>query len=180
MAIAKPRVTEAEFLRLPDDGHKYELVDGEVKEVPSSVRHDIIGAHLIVLLAPYARGRGFIAGSQAGWRMQSANIRCPAVSFTRKERFPGGLPPDGFGDFAPDLCIEIISLSEERADMERKVHEYFATDAQQVWHLFPETQTARVYTSPIAFTDYAAEEELDGGALLPGFRCRVAELFALE
>ncbi len=180
VTIARTRMTEAEFLRLPDNGRKYELVDGEAKEVPTGVRHDVIGAHLIVLLAPHARGRGYVASSQAGFRMASRNIRCPDVSFTRKERFPDGLPPDGFGDGAPDLCIEIISPSEERADMERKVYEYFDTGAQQVWHLFPETETARVFTSPATFTDYIATDELDGGTLLPGFRCRVSELFALE
>jgi hypothetical protein len=30
------KLTEAEFMRLPDDGRKYELVDGEAKEVPTS------------------------------------------------------------------------------------------------------------------------------------------------
>ena len=42
MAIVKPRMTEEEFMRMPDDGRKYELVDGEIREVPASVRHDEI------------------------------------------------------------------------------------------------------------------------------------------
>ena len=33
----KRKLTEAEFLRLPDDGRKYELVDGEAREVPAEV-----------------------------------------------------------------------------------------------------------------------------------------------
>lgn len=48
MAIARPleshrkRLTDAEFLHLPDDGHQYELVDGALKEAPTTVEHDVI------------------------------------------------------------------------------------------------------------------------------------------
>ncbi|HZO88973.1 MAG TPA: Uma2 family endonuclease [Chthonomonadaceae bacterium] len=180
MAIAKAKLTEEEFMRLPDDGRKYELVDGEAKEVPAGFQHAAIVANIIALFMPYARGRDILAASQAGFRMVDGNIRSPDVSFTLKSRLPQGRPNKGFGNLAPDLCIEIISDSEDRADMERKVGEYFTAGAQQVWHLFPETQTARVFTAPAAFTDYAPTDTLDGGDLLPGFRCRVAELFALE
>ena len=180
MAIVKPRMTEEQFMRLPDDGRKYELVDGEVKEVPGGVEQDVIGIHVGVLLTPFTRGRGYLAGSQAGFRMRGGNIRAPDVSFTLKDRFPGGRPPKGYGDFAPDLCIEIISPFEDEEDMSRKIEQYFAAGAQQVWHLFPETQQAVVYRSPGEKTDYEAVDELDGGDLLPGFRCRVADLFNIE
>jgi hypothetical protein len=43
------KLTEAEFMRLPDDGRKYELVDGEAKEVPTSFLHDVIGMRLAIL-----------------------------------------------------------------------------------------------------------------------------------
>src|SRR5439155_23476399 len=134
----------------------------------------------IVLFHPFVKGRGYLAGSQAGFRMQSGNIRSPDVSFTLKTRFPSGRPPKGFGDFAPDLCIEIISPSEDWTEMNRKIEEYFAAGAQQVWHLFPETQQAKVYRSPTETTEYEAQDELDGGDLLPGFHCRVSDLFDVE
>ena len=177
---AKPRMTEDEFMRLPDDGRKYELVDGEPKEVPTGVQQDIIAGNLYAALRPVARGRGFLTIGQAGFRMASRNIRSPDVSFTRKERFPGGVPPEGFGDAAPDLCVEVISPSEEPAEIARKVREYFASGAEQVWHLFPENRTAKVFTAPTADVTLGPEDELDGGDLLPGFHSRVAELFELE
>ena len=180
IAAAKPRMTEDEFMRLPDDGRKYELVDGEPKEVPTSVRHDIIAGNLYTALRPLTRGRGFLTMGQAGFRMVTRNLRSPDVSFTRKERFPGGVPPEGFGDEAPDLCVEVISPSEEPAEIARKVREYFASGARLVWHLFPETRTAKVFTSPTADATLDPDDELDGGDLLPGFVCRVADLFELE
>lgn len=179
MTVAKSYMTEADFMRLPDEGRKVELVDGEVEEVPGSVRNDEVAAIVIYRLTPAVIGRGALCSSQAGFRMVSGNVRAPDVSFTRRERLPGGLAPDTFGDAAPDLCIEIVSPSEERGDMARKRDEYFASGAQQVWYLFPDTSHVVVYTSPMQSIEYTLDQEITGGDLLPAFRCRVADLFKL-
>lgn len=112
--------------------------------------------------------------------MMTGNIRCPDVSFTLKERLPEGKPSEGFEDFAPDLAIEIISPNEDKADLLRKIGEYFASGAKQVWLLFPETQTVKVYTDPFEMRTLHAEDDIDGGTLLPSFRCKVRELFEIE
>lgn len=180
MPAVRRRMTEEEFLRLPDDGRKWELVDGEAKEVPAGHKHDAIGIQVAVLLKPFARGRGVLAGSQAGFRMASGNVRSPDVSFTRKERMPGGEPSEGFEDFAPDLAVEIISPSEQPDEVARKVAEYFGAGTAQVWHLFPDTKRVTVYFSPFDTASFGPENTLDAGDLLPGFSCRAAELFDLE
>lgn len=67
--------------------------------------------------------------------------------------------------------------------MQKKLDEYFAAGARQVWHLFPETQTVKIFTSPTTFTELTATNELVGGDLLPTFRrtvSTVSELFSLE
>lgn len=174
-------MTSDEFMRLPDNGLRYELVAGEAKASPAfSLLYGVLVCRLAMLLAPYVKGRGYMTTGKAGFHTVNGNIRCPTLSFTRKERFSGGKPPNTFGTFAPDLCVEIISPSEERADMRRKVEEYFASGAEQVWQLFPETQTLTVYTSLTTAAQFSAEDEVDGGSLLPGFRCQVAQLFDVE
>ena len=186
MAIARPveitrkRMTEDEFMRLPDNGRKYELVDGEAKEVPANFEHDVIGGNVVFALKSCAKGVGFVAISQAGFRMTTSNLRCPDVSFTHKSRLVGGKPGKGFGDAAPDLCIEIISPSEDAADSRRKLREYFASGAKYVWHMHPEPQTIKVFTSPTEFRIYNSDEHIDCVDLIPDFRASVADLFALE
>jgi Uma2 family endonuclease len=180
MAIAKAYMTEEEFVRLPDDGNKYELVEGEAKIVsPVYLEHEELVGHLMELFRPFSRGSGRLYASSAGFRMSTGNIRSPDVSFVRKERLPEGRSPRAFGQGAPDLCVEIISASEDRQEMQRKVEEYFASGARQVWHLFPETQRLLIYTSPAESVPLEAEDEIDGGDLFPGFRCKVADLFDL-
>ena len=173
-------ITDEDLLRLPQDGRKWELVNGRLKEVPTSFKHDQIVIWLGRLLGPYADDIGGLTASQAGFRMSNRNVRCPDFGFTRYDRFPGGEVPDGFVEFAPDLAVEIISPSEEPADMARKVGEYFASGAQQVWHMFPETQTIQVFRSPVEVTTYAAEDEIDLSDILPGFRSRVGKLFGTQ
>ncbi len=180
MAVLHKPMTEEEFMRLPDDGYKYELVDGAAKRAPANFQHDVIGATVIALLRQHTKGLGFVTGSQAGFRMVNKNIRCPDISFTRKSRVNGGLPGDWFGEVAPDLCIEIISKSEDIADAQRKVREYFEAGAQQVWHMFPERQEIKVFASTDVSHTYRADEEISIGDLIPGFRHQVAELFELE
>lgn len=181
MSVTAPRhFTKEDFFHLPDRGVKVELVDGNLREVPTTVEHDVIGANLVALLVPAARGRGFVTISQAGFRMRSGNIRIPDVAYTRRERFPGGRPPTTFGDAAPDLCIEIIYPSEEAGERERKRREYFDSGAVLVWELFPESQMVQVYTDPVTFTTLGSPDALTGGDLLPNFQCGVADIFALD
>jgi Uma2 family endonuclease len=190
MAIAEPEtqpkiyagmpISEEELMRLPKDGRKWELVDGRLTEVPTGIRHEEIGINMIALFLPWARGRGILTAGQGGFRMADGNVRAPDVSFTRKERFPGGHAPDAFGDLAPDLCVEVIPPSEKPADMARKVREYFDGGAQQVWHVLPETQRVVVFTSPTETRTLNADDTLAAEGVLPGFACRVAEIFVRE
>lgn len=170
-------ITDEDLMRLPRDGRKRELVDGRLQEVATSFKHDQIVIWLGRLMGPYADDIGGLTASQAGFRMFNRNVRSPDFGFTRYDRFPNGEPPDGFAEFAPDLGVEIISPSEEPGDMTRKIGEYFASGARQVWHLFPETRTLRVFRSPSDVATYGPDDEIDLEGLLPGFRSRVADLF---
>lgn len=184
MAVAraqpKKRLTEEEFMRLPDDGRKYELVDGEVKEVPTGGLHEDVGMLLALVLGPHALKVGRIYGSSLGCRMQSGNIRAPDVSVMLASRLPDGKSPSAFLEGAPDLCVEVISPSEERREMFRKVGEYFDSGAQQVWHIFPETRRVVVYSLTDDIRVLQGEDELTAGDLIPGFSCRVSDIFPAE
>lgn len=173
-------ITEDELMRLPKDGRKWEMEKGRLMEVPTSIKHEEIGLNLILRLGPLARGRGIVTTGQGGFRMRDGNVRAPDVSYTRKERFPNSHAPDGFGDLAPDLCVEIISPSERCGQMPRKVREYFSTGAVQVWHIFPERQEVKVFMSPTDTQTFSSDDVLDAGGILPGFSCRVADLFETE
>lgn len=174
----KRKLTEEEFMRLPDDGRKYELVDGEAKEVPASVKHDVIGVEIATRLKPLVADIASVAGSKAGFRMVSGNIRSPDVSVIFKQSLPEGKLPEGFGDRAPDIAIEIVSPHEDMPDLMRKIGEYFESGAQQVWLVFPEDRRVIVYNSPFD-TVVLHEEDILTTPLVPNLQLRVGELFEL-
>ena len=177
--LTKPRnaVFLTEFARLPDDGRKYELVEGILEEVPANFDHDAIIFNLALLLGPWGKGRGSFTVGQAGFRMtRPRTVRCPDFSFTRKERVPGPT----FGENAPDLCVEVISPSERGPEMDQKIADYFASGTIHVWQMFSETRRLAVFTSPTEQRMREAEDYVDAGDLLPGFRAKVGDLFDLE
>ncbi len=173
-------ITEDALMRLPRDGRKWEMEDGRLTAQPTRFGHDEIGFNIILLIGPYTRGHGVGPTGQDGFRMANGNVRAPDVSFTRTERIPGGRPGSGFGSVAPDLCVEIISPSERPTDIEEKLRDYFDSGASLVWHVFPETQSVTVWTSPTEAQTLGADGLLDTGGILPGFSCRVADIFETE
>ncbi|MCX7924560.1 MAG: Uma2 family endonuclease [Fimbriimonadales bacterium] len=175
-ARRRRKLTEEEFMRLPDDGRKYELVDGEAKEVLAGVKHDVIGVELAIRLKPLVAEVAYLVGSQAGFRMTTGNIRAPDVSVIFKQSLPEGKLPDGFGDRAPDLAIEIVSPNEDMPDLMRKIGEYFESGAQQVWLLFPERKRVVVYNSPFDAVALNEDDTLTT-PLIPNLQVRVGELF---
>ena len=73
---------------------------------------------------------------------------------------------------------EILSKSNTKKEIARKLGEYFASGTQLAWIVDPRTRTVRVHTSPTESTRLDAEAGvLDGGDVLPGFRLPLADLF---
>jgi Uma2 family endonuclease len=178
VTAVKQRLTEEEFLRLPDDGRKYELVEGEAREVPAGVLHDAIVMRIGFLMYPSAQKVGFLAASSAGFKMVTGNIRSPDVSLVLRERLPEGKPPQGFLEGAPDLAIEVLSPNEDWAELGRKLGEYFASGSKEVWLVDPEKHMVTVYKSLTEVRVFYADDEIST-ELLPSFRCKVSELLAL-
>ena len=179
MPVTLKRLETREVI-LPSNGRKWEWIDGEAVLVPTGFEHDAIAGLVYRLLFDTAVGHGVLTISQAHFRMESGNVRSPGVGFTRFERLPKGERlPGGYLDFAPDLCVEVISRSESREERAKKVREYFASGASLVWELFPATKTVQVHASPTDSALLAETDTLDAPSLIPGFSCRVADCFAI-
>ena len=71
----------------------------------------------------------------------------------------------------------MISEGNTEAEMEGKLDEYFATGVRLVWYLYPESRTARVYTSRTDVHLLTENESLEGDPVLPGFRLLIRDWF---
>ncbi len=105
-------------------------------------------------------------------------VRGPDVSFYSKERLPLDKEVIGWHDQAPDLCVEVVSPSNSLKQLKAKAKEYLFAGVRIVWIIDPEDRTVTIITEPLESRTLEAEAMLDGGNVLRGFSCKVADLFA--
>jgi len=162
-----------------DPEKEYEIVAGrpEEKEM-GGARHGGVGARLIIRLGSYVEAHrlGSVYGPDTTFRI-GGNERLPDVSFVAAARIPAEGEPEGIWPIAPDLAVEIISPTDLHEKVIGRVREYFAAGVRQVWLISPEHKTLTIYYSPTHVTILSEEDELVSDDLVPGFRCRISELF---
>ena len=72
---------------------------------------------------------------------------------------------------------EIVSPNDLYYEVEEKVREYRAAGVGLIWVVNPPTRTVLVRRPDGSAAEVGENGELDGEQVLPGFRCRVSELF---
>ena len=176
---SKTLLTLEQFERLPDDGMRHELDEGELISMPPPLgEHGIIQNGTAYLLTDLVKPRSLgIVFTETGFRLTPGTVRAPDVSFIRAERVPT-LDPKRRFEFAPDLAIEIISPSETAAAIAHKVRQYLHAGVEVVWVLYPEDQTVHVFESSKTGRIVESGDLLEAPGLLPGFSIRVSDLFA--
>lgn len=182
MSTTTKTVTAAELFRMPDDGFRYELVDGElIQMTPSGGEH---GAVVINLSSPLhqhvkANKLGVVCGAETGYKLRSNpdTVLAPDISFVSAERIPASGVPRAFWTQPPDLAVEVASPSDTLRGLDKKANRWLAEGAALVWVVISRKRTVIVYrpsASPITLTE---ADVLDGGSVVPGFTCPVASIF---
>jgi len=158
-----------------------ELVDGVLIEKVMSTKESRLAVKVAHLLENFVEEKdlGAIFGADGILRVMPGIVRMPDVCFISWDHIPGGvIPDDPIADLVPDLAIEVMSPSNTKGEMDRKLRDYFISGVQLVWLIYPKKQTAEVYTAPDAFTKTAKNGTLDGGAVLPGFHLSLRDVFS--
>ncbi|HEY9739892.1 MAG TPA: Uma2 family endonuclease [Coleofasciculaceae cyanobacterium] len=137
VAADKKVWTDEEFMALPDDGKRYELIDGQVVDIGNSGMEDgNIGTFLGGALEFYARPKklGVTCDSSTAFTLKSGNKRSPDVSFVTRERLQGlKRLPKGFFQGVPDLAVEVISPNNTFEELHEKLVEYFDNGCRLAW-----------------------------------------------
>lgn len=135
MGMAAPTRWTAEMVRaLPDDGKRYEVVDGELLVTPSPAGpHQYAVTCLILLLEPYVRGHrmGAVVPAPADIKLDDGSLVQPDVFVA--ELIDGKIPAQWGRDTAYLLFVEVISPSTARADRIVKRRRYQRAAIPQYW-----------------------------------------------
>jgi Uma2 family endonuclease len=173
-------ITAEEFSKMPGSKHQ-ELIRGEVVETmpPGGIHAEIAGELVRLLRNWFKQGRGGYAGVEAGFVLSRDpdNVRGPDVYYVRPERMPSGGVPEGFWPIAPDLAVEVVSPSETVNEVREKVRDFLTAGTPLVWTIHPRTREVVAHTPDGLARTYNSEDILEFPDVLPGFSCKVAELF---
>ena len=179
------RWTTADLELLPDNGNRYEIIDGElfVTRAPHW-EHQEVADNFCTELKLWSRQTGLgKAASGAGIIFTDADNVIPDVVWVSNERLAVLLDDAGHLTAAPELVVEVLSPGEEneRRDREVKLKLYASQGVREYWIADRRLQQIQVYrreqaTLVLVATLFAADELTS--PLLPGFSCPVARLFS--
>jgi Uma2 family endonuclease len=177
---SKP-ITPAELLAMPDS-KSFELVDGELVERNVSVLSSIVEGNLFGRMYPYCQANqlGTVLTSSNGIQCfpdEPRKVRRPDISFVKRERMTAEHMLEGFLTIAPDLAVEVISPNDLATELNEKLEDYMAARIPLVWIIDPEVRTVVIHRVDGTMAMLHAKDELSGEDIIPGFRCRVGELF---
>ncbi|MGD0090803.1 MAG: Uma2 family endonuclease [Planctomycetota bacterium] len=159
-----------------------ELVDGVLVEKPMGYEESFLACILIRLLGDFVSSRnlGIVTGEAGMMELSPGLVVIPDVAFISWSRLPGGeFPKVPVPRLAPDLAVEVLSLSNTAKEMARKRREYFQAGVRLVWEVDPVARTVTVYTAVQRYKVLSAAETLRGEPVLPGFELPLRKLFAV-
>src|SRR5438270_13850709 len=114
-----------ELLQLPDDGNRYELVQGELRKMsPPGADHGGVAAAIIISLGSYVKERRLgKVYSEIGFRIarKPDTVRAPDAAFVRRERV---VKTERFFEGPPDIAFEVVSPNDTYTEVEEKTQEW--------------------------------------------------------
>jgi Uma2 family endonuclease len=182
MSTATELLTADDLLRIPHDGYRYELSQGElIKEPPAGNIHGNRTMRLGWRLARHveANDLGVVFAAETGFRLATDpdTVRAPDVAFVVRPRVKEVGEFEGFWPGAPDLAVEVISPGDSYTGVEEKAVEYLRAGTRAVWVVDPRRRTVTIYRSLAEIKILTEADTLEAEDIISGFSCRVAEIF---
>jgi Uma2 family endonuclease len=180
MPGASRLVTAEELERFPRDDRRYELVQGRlVAMTPVSYLHGRTVMRFGSMLERYARERGLgdvLTEVGVVLNQNPDTVFAPDIAFIRRERVPA-VTPRGFWRGAADLAVEVLSPEDRLGEVRNKVSEYLRRGTSLVLIIDPEQRTVSKWAQASTPVTLSADETLDLGEVIDGFRCEVRSIF---
>lgn len=165
------------------DNRLCELVDGVLVEKTRGIEESLLAAELIFHIRLFLKSHpiGIVTAPDGTIRLLPGQVRMPDVAFYSWARLPGERAPNvPIPEIFPDLAVEVLSVSNTKREMARKLGEYFDAGTKLVWYVDPTPRTVAVYTSadaePCVLT---GRDVLSGETVLPGFDLPLSVLFSV-
>lgn len=178
------RWTYDDYAALPDDGRRYEVLQGELTEMTPAPTtfHQMLQGRLHVLLLTHgptaAAGQVLLAPCDVV--LGDGSVVQPDLLFVAAERI--GMIGERYVDGAPDLVVEVLSASDPSRDRVRKLALYAANGVRHYWIVDPDSRELEAYElggdGRYVRTASCADDDEFRPPRFPGLTIRLKELFA--
>jgi Uma2 family endonuclease len=124
-------------------------------------------------------GSGVAFDSSTGFELRNGAVRSPDVAWVLRVRL-ARLPAEdkrGFLPLCPDFVIELLSPSDSRAAVQRKMEEYRDNGARLGWLVDPGRRQITIYRAGGGAEQRTGTGVLAGESVLPGFTLDVAAIW---
>lgn len=182
----KPMTAEEfyEWANRPENRDKNcDLVRGEIVEMTKpGKRHGFVCANVVGILLTFARQRkkGYVCSNDTGVVVEHDpdTVRGPDVIFFEDATSYKEIDKK-YGEEPPLLAVEVLSPNDTMGNVMERITDQLHFGTQLVWLLDPDAMNVTVYRPGKEPYVVRKHQELTGDDVLPDFRCRVAEFFAL-
>jgi Uma2 family endonuclease len=180
--VASKLLTAEEFRQLPDpaDGTQQELIQGVVFTMPPpGGRHGECCSEINRQLANHVKQNklGKVTSNDSGFigERDPDSVFGPDVAFWNKDRLPE--MPEGYIEIPPDLAVEVVSPNDFSSRLQKRVISFLKAGVKMIWLVDPELRIVTVYRALDQSRILEENDTLSGDEVVPGFSCKVAELF---
>lgn len=146
IVVEKKKYTYEDYLKIPDDKGRYELVNGELLMTPSPIpNHQRISGKLEFVVRKFVteNNLGEVFYAPCDVYLDDENVVQPDLLFISKDRL--NIIGDKNIQSAPNLVIEIISENSVYRDMVQKKRLYARFGVKEYWIVIPEEKEVEVY-----------------------------------
>jgi Uma2 family endonuclease len=176
------RYTPDDLLTMPD-GDRFELVNGNLVERTMSLWSSYIAGRLYRLLSTHCEENrlGWVLPEGTSYRCfqdDPNRVRRPDVSFISRKRLSlEQAVKEGHISLVPDLAVEVVSPHDLFYEVDIKVGEWQAGGVRLLWIVTPRREQVQIPRADGPDITLKKDDEISGEEVIPGFRCRVGDLF---
>jgi Uma2 family endonuclease len=140
------RLTYEDFCCLPNDGKRYEIIEGELFVTPSPRSlHQIVISNLHLELGRFVKDRemGRVLVAPLDVVLSRFDVVEPDLLFVSKSRSSTVTETNVQG--APDLVVEVLSRTSAEIDRTTKLKLYARSGVKEYWIIDPDGPSAEIY-----------------------------------
>jgi Uma2 family endonuclease len=180
MNLTTTQLTYHDYLLLPDDGRRYEIIEGDLCMTPAPVtRHQIIVGRLLHILLSYLETLpvGTVLTAPCDVVLSNTDIVQPDVLYVQNNSKAQVTEQNVQGP--PDMVVEVLSpgTAARDRDLKRKRYEYFGV--QEYWLVDPDLNTFEIlalHTGQYTQVCFATRPATCTSALLPDLTLDLSQL----